>query len=305
MRYVQLPNGKRTSRIGFGCGRLVGSASLRHSLSLVEEARRLGITHFDVAPSYGLGTAEDVLGQAVGGDSDVTIATKVGISRPPNSQVLSFARSLLRPAFQGFSGFRRLVNTGLTMTGGRDKFSASQITASFSASLERLRRDRVDILLLHEPSTAALTVSLEETLGCLVDQSRVDLLGSSTGADSKSVIPFGEVSQYAFTINDGRAKNATFNILHGVMRRYLRVHDNGSGSANSVTRAPVNGRAGLLLTYALGRNPGSIVLVSTSDKLRLKQTIEAIDWEAAEDNPELLANVTGLDEFMDLSGRIR
>src|SRR5262245_32083549 len=76
--------GRTTTRIGLGCGRLIGGTSFRTSARLVEAALELGIRHFDVAPSYGLGTAEDVLGAVPGGVRDVTVTTKIGAPRPAN-----------------------------------------------------------------------------------------------------------------------------------------------------------------------------------------------------------------------------
>ena len=55
-----------TQRLVLGCGHLTGGASTAESRRLLEHAKDGGIGHFDPAPSYGIGTAEDVVGQVFG-----------------------------------------------------------------------------------------------------------------------------------------------------------------------------------------------------------------------------------------------
>src|SRR5215470_7412083 len=70
------------TRVGFGCARLFAGSEFKASTRLIEAALDRGIRHFDTAPSYGGGQSEDVLGTVLAGVQGVTIATKVGISRP-------------------------------------------------------------------------------------------------------------------------------------------------------------------------------------------------------------------------------
>ena len=96
-----LPIGRKVSQIGLGCGRLVGRSTLIQSARIVETALDLGIRYFDVAPSYGMGTAEEVLGHVTGDSKEVVIATKVGIPRPHYSARNNFLSS---SSFQNLTG---------------------------------------------------------------------------------------------------------------------------------------------------------------------------------------------------------
>jgi D-threo-aldose 1-dehydrogenase len=85
-----------------------------------------GIRMFDTAPLYGLGEAETRLGEALartGAGADIAIATKVG---------------------------RTLVDGAVGPDAVFD-FSADAVKRQLDASLERLQRDHVDIVHVHDP----------------------------------------------------------------------------------------------------------------------------------------------------------
>ncbi|MQF99431.1 MAG: aldo/keto reductase [SAR202 cluster bacterium] len=100
---------------GGGIGQVWGKTTRDEAVATVKEAVACGITLLDLAPSYGNGESEEVVGQAFGGNipEGVRISTKCRVDNPDPSEV---------------------YNT---------------IEASLSDSLNRLRLDRVDFLLLH------------------------------------------------------------------------------------------------------------------------------------------------------------
>ena len=70
-------SGRTTTRLGFGCGSIMGAMSGRDSLALLEAAYDAGIRHFDVAPRYGYGEAESCLGEFLQRHrGQVTVTTK-------------------------------------------------------------------------------------------------------------------------------------------------------------------------------------------------------------------------------------
>ena len=96
-----------------------GGQPLAHGVAVVERALELGVNYFDTAPLYGKGRSEEVLGHALKGVSEpYYLATKVGYFPEP------------------FDYTRDVVWRG------------------FEASLERLQRDRVDLVQLHESEQA-------------------------------------------------------------------------------------------------------------------------------------------------------
>jgi D-threo-aldose 1-dehydrogenase len=110
----------------------------------VERAWQLGVRHFDTAPLYGSGLAEQRLGEALRSHNreDYVISTKVGRLLRPGAP---------DPAFKGAPGLAPIFD-----------FSGDGLRRSLAESLERLELDYVDIVLVHDPdehldeATAAL-----------------------------------------------------------------------------------------------------------------------------------------------------
>ena len=113
--------GLRVSRAGFGgggIGQVWGATTEAEAIRSVHRALELGITFFDVAPAYGDGKAEEALGKAlVGRTEDVVIATKVRLRAGEMSDV------------------------------------AGAVRRSVETSLNRLRRDQVHVLHVHNRFT--------------------------------------------------------------------------------------------------------------------------------------------------------
>ena len=90
------------SRLGFGTSGIMGAAlTSRGRLRLLDAAFDAGIRHFDTAPLYGLGLAEEVLGRfARRCRGDITLTTKFGLEPPaiptPLRPVVPIARVLHR-----------------------------------------------------------------------------------------------------------------------------------------------------------------------------------------------------------------
>lgn len=114
----------QVSEIGLGgawfYGRLEGELKpVSYGVRVVERALELGINYFDTAPLYGRGRSEEVLGVALQGVKEPHyLATKVGYYPEPFD------------------------------------YTRDTIWRGFEASLKRLKRDRVDLLQIHEAEMA-------------------------------------------------------------------------------------------------------------------------------------------------------
>ena len=122
MQYAQLGRtGLAVSRAGFGgggIGQVWGTTDEDEAIAAVHRALDLGITFFDVAPSYGDGKAEEALGKALEGRTEpVVVATKVRLRADEMDDV------------------------------------AGAVQRSVEISLRRLRRDSVDVLHVHNRFT--------------------------------------------------------------------------------------------------------------------------------------------------------
>jgi hypothetical protein len=285
MEFVELPGtGRATSRIGFGCGRLVGGASLAENARLVEAALAMGIRHFDTAPSYGLGTAENVLGAALAGVTDATIATKVGVARPRAGGGLALARKIAEPVLRRSTALKSLALGALSRTTPRGQFDAEFVKASFEESLRRLRRARVDILLLHEPTPEAVTPPLTAYCDGLVSSGAVSLLGTAIDETSGPPIRFGTIHQCRFDPwRQSANSNEPFRILHGVLRHADALAGRAPPPAFAIAAEHARplgwnpedrpASAAVMLRAALDLNPNAIVLVSFKNMTRLKEIL--------------------------------
>src|SRR5262249_14664496 len=172
-----LKSGIEMPRLGLGLSRIhyLGSERKRHRL--INAARDIGVTHFDVARLYGDGLAERSLGQAMGQyRASVTIATKFGLL--PNKVIEAV------PLCSWPLWVIRLLSRGSRLNGGpKRSWTVETLRNSLSSSLRALRTDYVDILFLHAPRADELAgrddlvqaLEMEKKLG------RVRFIGISTG----------------------------------------------------------------------------------------------------------------------------
>jgi aryl-alcohol dehydrogenase-like predicted oxidoreductase len=143
---------REVSALGFGCAPLGSRVSEAQGIKALHTAFDRGVTWYDVAPPYGDGEAEEILGRFLAGRRDqVVICTKFGVPRPVIPPVMRFVRPavrlaarMLRPLRGGMEKVRRLAN--------KDRLHPEEIESSVTDSLRRLRTDYIDVLALHEPS---------------------------------------------------------------------------------------------------------------------------------------------------------
>lgn len=126
------------SLLGFGAapiGNLYDAVDDDQALSAVRHAYDQGIRYFDTAPYYGYGLSEDRLGRALQGcgRSSFVLSSKVG--------------RLIQDAPQASS-----VNDGFAVHGRKAVFDYSRegVRRCVEASLQRLKSDYIDILLVHD-----------------------------------------------------------------------------------------------------------------------------------------------------------
>ena len=86
---------------GGGIGQVWGPTSREEAVVTVREAVEAGITFLDVAPSYGNGEAESVIGEAFGGrlPSGVRVSTKYRVGNHAASEVLPLLERSLEESF--------------------------------------------------------------------------------------------------------------------------------------------------------------------------------------------------------------
>lgn len=201
MKTIELATtGRRTTPLAFGTG-LTGGAAAR----LFDAAYDAGIRHFDVAPSYGNGQTEPVLGEFLQRHgNDVTVTTKYGIL-PRQRSLLRYATRRLSPALRPFH-LDALVRGKAPPPHGKPRFEPNDMRQSLDRSLKRLRRDRVDLFLIHEPLVTDLAnPKLLDTLHENVAAGKIGAFGMGGTAETMPAIyancrGFCDVVQYDWSI---------------------------------------------------------------------------------------------------------
>ncbi|MBM3269369.1 MAG: aldo/keto reductase [Candidatus Sericytochromatia bacterium] len=177
--------GLQVSEIGFGAwaiggnahGNSYGPTDDAESRRALARALDLGCSFVDTADVYGWGHSESLVGEVVGSRDDVVVCTKVGgdFQTVPGRVTLNFAPTYIRSACE--------------------------------QSLRRLRREALDVYLLHNPPPQVVgDPRLYETLEALRDEGKIRSFGVSIHA----------VQEGLDAISAGRAQvlQVALNLLH-------------------------------------------------------------------------------------------
>ncbi len=138
---VSLPGGPTFPRLGYGAMHLTGQPrnfgpyrDITAGIALLRRTYARGVRFIDTARSYGPGHNEELIARAFDPyPDDLVVATKVGVEKP--------AWDVIHP-----------------------DGSAEAIGRGVRESLQRLRRERLDLVYLHRPDPA---VPIEESVGAL------------------------------------------------------------------------------------------------------------------------------------------
>ena len=143
------------NRLGYGAMRITGQgiwgppADKPAALATLRRAVELGVNLIDTADSYGPGTSEELIAEALYPyPADLVIATKGGWERPGPGQWTHNA-------------------------------SPKHLTEALEGSLKRLRLDRIDVHQLHAPDNAVSFEASVEALATLRDQGKIRHIGLS------------------------------------------------------------------------------------------------------------------------------
>lgn len=254
----------RISRLAFGTGSLhhLFGASARQAL--LATAAEHSLTHFDTAPYYGYGLAEEDLGVFLRGRRDAfTVATKVGLH--PHGPAARHAAEVWA---------RKALGKLLPQAAApRADWGVASARASLRASLRRLRTDHVDLLLLHEPAPAA--TDPEGLLAWLAEERRLGTIRAwGIAGLEEHVSPLlarvpalGQVVQTRDTLGGREAR-----FLEALGRPLQLTYGYLGAGLAAAPEASVTE----LLRQALVQNPTGAVIVSTRQPERLKALAEAM-----------------------------
>ncbi|SEJ39207.1 Aldo/keto reductase family protein [Dyadobacter sp. SG02] len=159
MRKIELVEGIHSSVLGLGCAPVMGSVdskTCRRALSLAYEH---GITHFDLARSYGYGDAEALVGRVFKNKRDrIVLASKFGIKANwkagllrPIKPIVRLLRDSEKRLNEDTGPTREEGNTTADLFLQRIEINGTEMRKSLEKSLKALKTDYLDYFMVHEP----------------------------------------------------------------------------------------------------------------------------------------------------------
>lgn len=271
MKQIIIPNTDlKVSQLGFGTASLHYLMNPTERAKLLNVALDLGFTHFDTAPLYGEGLAEDSLGKFFKSRREnVTIATKIGI---PANPILRKFPLLMYGQKTVSSLTRRFLKTSTSPH--RHFLRKQDVENSLQSSLKALQTDWLDILFIHEPQIADLDQlsDLVAWLEKLKKEGVVRYLGLAGQADNCLKIVQKIPNVFDILQVEDSIENQEANILHqanfplqitfGYLRKSLELN-----SSSNVTQ---------VIKQAIERNPQGMILVSSRNPERLNAIVSLV-----------------------------
>ena len=157
--------GVHVTRVGMGgapIGGLYTAVEAEAAVGTIRRAHELGVGYFDTAPLYGSGRSEMLFGDALEGipRGDYVLSTKVGrllepvAGQPESDQFVDLPS--LEPTYD---------------------YSRDGVLRSIDESLARLRLDRVDVVMIHDPDDH-FEQALDEAFPALYDLRSQGVVGA-------------------------------------------------------------------------------------------------------------------------------
>lgn len=184
MQKISLPNTQLTvSKFIFGTGSLIKNIREKKQLYILSKAIENGFTHFDTAPLYGFGSTEKLVGSILKNNHQLSVTAKVGLYPPyglnPNVAKIFCIRIFYKLTRKMNFNFNTAVAN----------FSIKKAKISLENTLKNLRRDCVDIYMLHEPIYKLLFCDEWATfLENLKKEGKIRYSG--LGLDTKNLVDF-------------------------------------------------------------------------------------------------------------------
>lgn len=264
------------NRMGYGAMRITGPgvwgppADKDAALATLRRAIELGVNLMDTADSYGPGTSEELIAEALYPyPAGLVIATKGGWERPGPGQWTHNA-------------------------------SPKHLTGALEGSLKRLRLDRIDIYQLHAPDNAVSFEASVEALAGLREQGKIRHVALSNVTRehverARKIVPIVSVqNRYSFADREWDyvvnycAENSIAFIPWAPLGSGKRASEVLERVAEKLNATPLQ----VALAWLLKRSPGMMPIPGTSSPKHLEENIAAAALELPEAEFERLSAVT-------------
>jgi pyridoxine 4-dehydrogenase len=247
------------NRMGFGAMRITGKgiwgppADKPAALATLRRAVELGVNLIDTADSYGPGTSEELIAEALHPyPAGLVIATKGGWERPGPGQWTHNA-------------------------------SPEHLAKAIEASLKRLRLERIDVYQLHIPDPAVSFDASMETLARAREQGKIRHVALSNVAReyierARKIVPIATVQnrysfadrEWDFVVDYCEQNNIGF-MPWAPMAQNRFAHRALENAAKQLNATPLQ----IALAWALKRSKVTLPIPGTSSPAHLEENIAA------------------------------
>src|ERR1700722_19741247 len=251
------------NRMGYGAMRITGQgiwgppADKAASVATLRRAIELGVNLIDTADSYGPGTSEELIAEALYPYSNgLVIATKGGWERPGPGQWTHNA-------------------------------SPKHLTEALEGSLKRLRLDRIDVYQLHAPDNAVSFEASVEALAKLREQGKIRHIGLSNVTRehierARKIVPIVSVQnrysfadrEYDFVVDYCEQHSIAF-LPWAPLGQAQEAHDALKKVAEDLKASPLQ----VALAWLLKRSRVILPIPGTSSVKHLEENLAAASLE--------------------------
>lgn len=266
----------RVNRMGYGAMRITGPgvwgppADKAAALATLRRAIELGVNLIDTADSYGPGTSEELIAEALYPyPAGLVIATKGGWERPGPGQWTHNA-------------------------------SPKHLTEALEGSLKRLRLDRVDIYQLHAPDNAVSFEASVEALARLRERGKIRHIALSNVTRehverARIIVPIVSVqNRYSFAdresdfIVDYCEQNNIAFLPWAPLGQAKEAHDAIQRLANDLDATPLQ----VALAWLLKRSRVILPIPGTSSVKHLEENLASAGLELPQAAYDRLSSIS-------------
>lgn len=312
MEYIKLRNTDLTvSRIAIGGDPMGlhawGDTSEEEMLGAIWEGLDQGITYFDVADVYGLGTAEKILAKGLGTKRhDVVIATKFGVRRVDNNSktIFDISPEWMRHAVEG--SLRRLKTDYIDIYQIHNLDGVTPIEDVIEG-LERLKKEGKirhyglsnigmrDVELLRPFAGRFCSFQNQYSLACrdyekdiIHISEELNITPLTWGSLGQGILTGKYGRDVVMDKNDKRSRE-TYPNFHGEkLQKNLDIVDEMKKMGSTYQKAP----AAIALRFILDYFPESVALVGVKRKAQVISNCEAFGWKLNLTDLKLLDEVS-------------
>jgi aryl-alcohol dehydrogenase-like predicted oxidoreductase len=268
--------GRMVSSLGLGTWQMGGDEwgprDDQRSLDILRSAIAHGITLIDTADVYGMGHSEELIGEAVPIEVGALVVTKVGWDIYTDPPVVG---------------------------GARQRYDASYLEHAAAESRRRLRRDRLDVCLLHNPTRPDLEDgSALRAMRELQARGWMSWIGASVGSEDDAraaleagvdvlQVPFNVVRKWALVILPIAQTGGVAVIAREPFERGLLTGRYGPDA----TFPAGDHRAGKGRDWLLAAQPGASRVTELAARRDVPPTAIALAYGLS--RPEVAATVAG------------